>query len=283
MGGYFYTSTGQRRIGRVPRDILRSRELLLDLVWKDLRIRYRYALMGFLWAVLEPLALTLVLTFVFTYVFGNKADAFRSGATPVAIVILSGLVFWQFFSNALNSAAQSLVDGKNLVQKVRFTREIVPLAAMGYPLVNCVIGFILLLVIQAVFGAAPGWHAFWVLPLFLVQVILTAGLALLLSAANVRFRDVSYIVGVATVFGFYASPVFYRLSWVLDGGLPPWARWLYLANPMAELLAAYRQALIENHCPDAWLWVWPVLAAVLALAAGVIVFRRSAPTFSDYA
>jgi len=283
MSGYLYTSSSERQLRRVPRDLLRARELLLDLVWKDLRVRYRYALMGFLWAVLEPLALTLVLTFVFTYVFGDKVEVFRSGGAPPAVVILSGLVFWQFFANALNSAAVSLVNSQNLVQKVRFTREVVPLAALGYPLVNGAIGVVLLLVVQACFGVWPGWHALWAAPLFLVQFTLTAGLALLLSAANVRFRDVSYIVGVATVFGFYASPVFYRLPMVLESGLPGWARAVYLANPMAELLAAYRQALLENRAPDAWLWAWPVAAALLALAAGVVVFRRGAPTFSDHA
>ena len=284
MGGYVYTSAEEHRVRRVPRDIIRSRELLADLVWKDLRVRYRYALMGFLWAVLEPLALTLVLTFVFTYVFGGKVDVFRADEVPPAVVILSGLVFWQFFAAALTSATQSLVSSQNLVQKVRFTREVVPLAAVGYPLVNCGIGFLLLLAIQVgYFRVMPGWHALWVAPLFLVQLALTAGLALLLSAANVRFRDVSYIVGVVTVFGFYASPVFYRLSWVLESDFPSWARGVYLANPMAELLAAYRQALLENQPPDPWLWGWPVIAAALALMAGLVVFRRSAPTFSDFA
>lgn len=284
MGGPHYDSTQERRIGRVVRDVIGARELLYDLVRKDLRVRYRYAVMGFLWAILEPLALALVLTFVFTIIFRDKIDATRSGQMHISLIILSGVVFWQFFANALNTAAVSLVNSQNLVEKVRFTREVVPLATLGYPLVNMLIAFVLLLVIQIALGVPPTLYALWVAPLLAIEFALTAGLALLLSALNVRFRDVSYLVSVGLIFGFYASPVFYELRLVTGGGagLHPWAALLYQANPMAGLLTAFRDALLFGRAPAFAHWAWPALAAALFLVAGVVVFRRSAPTLSDH-
>jgi ABC-type polysaccharide/polyol phosphate export permease len=279
-----YTSTTERRLSRIVPDLIRSRELLLDLIRKDLRVRYRYAAMGFLWAVLEPVALMLILTFVFGYVLGGKVAFARvPGAPSYAVDLLCALVFWQFLATTLTSATSSLVDNRNLVQKLRFTREIIPMAVVGYGLVNLGIGFIVLLLVHVFMGGSLSLALFWFPIIFTIQLVLVTGLALLLSAAHVFFRDIGYIVGVAVVFGFYATPVFYRLEFVLQSDfLGPWTRTLYLANPMAELITAYRQILFEQRFPDTWLLAWPGCAAVLLLIAGVILFRRSAPVFSDH-
>jgi len=284
MSRHVYTSADQRQVWRVVPDIIKARELLVALVWKDLRVRYRYAALGFLWAIAEPLALMLALTFVFTFAFSENAP-FGGGESdpPFAVNLLCGLIFWQFFATAISRATHSLLENQNLVKKIYFTREIIPLASLGYPLFNLLIGFVLLAVLHLSFGGHLGVELLW-LPLVLgIQLIFMAGAALLLSCLHVRFRDVGYMVGVAVVLGFYASPVFYPLESILESELLPlWARQLYLLNPMAELLTAYRQIFFESRFPDTWLLMWPTLSGVLSLTLGLYVFRKTAPTLSDY-
>jgi ABC-type polysaccharide/polyol phosphate export permease len=282
-----YISSEQRQVRRVVRDLIRGRELLLGLVWKDLRARYRYAVMGFLWAVLEPLALMAILTFVFTFVFAGRADGIGGGeGPPYAIMLLCGLIFWQYFAAAISSATLSLVDHQNLVKKVYFPREVVPLASVCFPLVNLGIGLLTLLILHVAFGGTLGFGLLWFPVVFSLQFTMMVGLALLLSCGHVLFRDVGNMVQVAIMFGFYASPVFYPLDFVRQaaerGVVPSWMYALYLLNPMAGLLTAYRQVLFELRFPDLALLVWPGLVALAVLALGVVSFRRSAPTLSDH-
>ncbi len=284
MGGLTYASENQRQVRRVLPDLVRARELLFDLVWKDLRARYRYAVMGFLWAVIEPLMFMLILAFVFSFVLADKAAlAGGGGVRPFPVMLLSGLIFWQYFTAALSSATVSLVDGRNLVKKVHFTREVIPIAACCVPLVNLCIGFALLVVLHLVMGGTVSLSTLWILAVFSVQFVLTLGLALLFSCGHVLFRDVGNTVAVGLMFGFYASPVFYPLELVRHAGsLPSWVPVAYMANPMAGLLTCYREVLFEGHHPDPGLLAWPACCAVLVFLAGVILFRRNAPTMADY-
>ncbi len=284
MATPFYDSREQRRFSRLFRDVVRARELMLDLVRKDLRARYRYAVMGFLWAVLEPVALMAVLTFVFSFVLDGSPMA--TEGTPnvsFAASLLCGLIFWQFTANSLLASTRSVIDNQNLVKKVYFSREAVPLAALGYPMVNLAIGFVLLLALHLVLGGGLGLALIWVPIIFGFQFLLTAGAALLLSCTNVLFRDIGYMASVAVLFGFYATPVFYPLELVLNSDkLPALAKGLYLLNPMAELLTAYRQALFELRTPDLWLFAWPGVFGVVLFFIGAYTFRRLGPTLSDY-
>lgn len=288
MGGIEYNSARQRELGRLVPDLIRSRELLRDLVWKDLRARYRYALMGFLWAVIEPLALMLVLTFVFSVLFRlTGRDTTGETARPdFAVLLLCGLIFWQYLAAALTSATQSLVDNQNLVKKVHFAREVVPLAAVCFPLVNLVIGFIVLLCVHLIRGGALGLPLLWFPFVFGIQMTLIVGLAFLFSCGHVLFRDIGNMVNMGITFGFYATPIFYPLEMVRraaeQGSIPSWLATLYLVNPMAGLVTAYRQILFELRFPDVSLLVWPACAALLFLGAGAWVFRRSGPTLSDH-
>jgi ABC-2 type transport system permease protein len=272
---------------QLPGDLIASRELLIDLVRKDLRVRYRYAALGLLWAVFEPLAYMVVLTFIFEWVLAPRGGAAMFGPdTPFAVGLLSGLIFWQFSTQSISAATSSLLDNQNLVKKVAFTREVIPLAVMGYPAFSLGIGFVVLLVVHLALGGVIGLSLLWFLPVLFLQLAITVGVGLFAAALNVRFRDIGYMVNVALLLGFYASPVFYDLDWVLaaaeSGALPRTLTMAYLANPMTELLEAYRQALLEHRQPDLWLFGWPTCCAVLALTVGATAFRRGAPTLSDY-
>jgi ABC-type polysaccharide/polyol phosphate export permease len=284
MSAFVYDSTQERRISRVVRDLIRARELVIDLAWKDLRAKYRYAIIGFMWTVLEPLAFTLILTFVFTVLLTDKAAlAMPGNQTPFTVMFLCGLIFWQYLSVAVSNATGSLVKDGNLVKKLHFTREVIPLAAILGPIVNLVIGFILLLAVHLILGGGLSWALVWVPVVFAIQFTFTAGLALIFSFGHGLYRDGGNMVGGFFMFGFYASPVFYSLE---KGShtklLPGWAVKLYMLNPMAELLTAYRQILFEGRFPDWTLLLWPIVISVALVVVGAVLFRRYSPVFSDY-
>jgi homopolymeric O-antigen transport system permease protein len=284
----YYSSAQQHRLSRVLPDLIRSRQLLLDLVWKDLRARYRNAMMGFFWAVLQPLLMMLILTFVFSFVFRVRADAAGFQLSHhYAVLVLCGIVAWQFFATALTIATQSLVENQNLVQKVYFPREVIPIAAVLNCLVNFFIGMVTVLIVHAIVGcdhASGGGVGLLLVPVvFAIHLPLTIGLALLLSCLHVYWRDVGYFTEVALMFGFYASPVLYPLSSISGGALggPDWLAPVYQLNPMAGLIAAYRETLLSGRVPDLSLLAWPALCAVVFLILGFVVFRRNAPTLAD--
>jgi ABC-type polysaccharide/polyol phosphate export permease len=284
----FYTNAQQSQVLRVIPDLIESRALLRDLVWKELRARYRNAMMGLLWAVLQPVLMMLILTFVFGYLLVARGLVVGgSGGHPYAVKLLCGLVPWLFLSAAVTSAAHSLVASQDLIKKVYFAREVIPLAAILNCVVNVVIGFLTLLVVMAILegASAIGSGVLWVPLVFAIQFMLVIGLGLLCSALNVYYRDVGYLIDVALAFGFYATPILYDMPKNLSMFPAEWATWLYrlyLLNPMAHLVEAYRQALLENRFPDAGYLLWPLVLSAGILVLGVVVFRRSAPTFADY-
>jgi ABC-type polysaccharide/polyol phosphate export permease len=160
---------------------------------------------------------------------------------------------------------------------------VIPLASVGNCLVNLIIGFAVLLVVHAVLGGELGWSLIYFPAVFLIQFLLVAGLALLLACLNVYFRDVGYMVGVAMIFGFYASPIFYTLDMVRSRIDPAsWTFRLYMLNPMVGLITAYREILFENRFPDGTLLYWPCLAALGCFIVGAVVFRRHAPVLADF-
>jgi len=277
-----YDSRIERQVWRIIPDLIKARQLLFDLVWKDLRVRYRYAMMGFLWAVIEPLAFTLILTFVFYFVLADRAALANSASgSPFVVMLLCGLIFWQCFSTSLATATTSIVANKNLVKKVRFTREVIPIATCCMPLVQLGVGFVMLIVAHLCLGGRVGFSLAYFPILFAVQFAMTIGISLFLSCGHTYFRDIGNIVNVLLLFGFYASPVFYPVELVSSERLPSWLYYVYMANPMAGLLTGYRQILFEQRIPDLTLLCWPVICACMAVIVGAVVFRRHAATMAD--
>jgi ABC-type polysaccharide/polyol phosphate export permease len=284
MSGAFYTSTQQRSFARILPDLVSNRGLLRDVVSKELRARYRNAMMGFLWAVLQPVLMMLILTFVFKYLLGERLAARglpSESVTPE--FLLCGIVAWQFLSVAIMTGTNSILESGELIKKVHFPREIIPIAAVINCLVNLVIGFATLLVVLCALRgiSALGTGLLYVPLLFAIQFMMVIGLALLLSALNVYYRDVGYMIDVALAFGFYATPIFYPPSMVSER-LGEFTFQIYMLNPMANLITAYREAILDNHFAEPLLWIRPLAFACGAVLLGMYLFRRNAPTFADY-
>ena len=282
--GAAYASDRQRGLSRLPRELYRSRGLLWDLIRKDVRVRYRYAALGFLWAILEPLALMAVLAFIFSFVLGDRAEFVSGeGAPPYAVFLLTGLLFWQFTAVSMTNAANAILDNRSLVGKVAFTREILPLASLGYPLINLGIGLVILLALHLLLGRTLHVALLGVPAVFLIQLAMTLGIGLFVAWSNAIYRDIGYMLSVVVLLGFYASPILYPASLLAQtDSLPTWAVQLYWLNPMAGLIESYRVMLFNGQWPDTTLLMCPLLWAIGAMVVGVFSFRRAAPTLSDH-
>ena len=287
MNPVTYTNTQQGQARRVLPELLSHRQLLMDLVWKELRVRYRYAVMGVAWAIVEPLLLMLVLTFVFSFVFQIRFEGLtgEADARTTALLILSGLIAWQFFSIGVSTATTSLVENRSLITKVHFPREVIPLASIGVALVNAVIGAVIFGLLYCVLlGHFPPLLIVFIPLIALVHLLLVIGLALLCSCLNAQFRDISYIVNALLMFGFYATPIFYEPAFVnarlAERGLESWYPALFI-NPLCGLITAYREILFYQQLPSWQLLAWPTVCAILVLGVGVKVFRSQSPTLAD--
>jgi ABC-type polysaccharide/polyol phosphate export permease len=286
MSTLHYTNAYANDLRRIVPDLIRARQLLFDLIWKDVRVKYRFAVMGLLWAILEPLFMMLVLTFVFSFVFrlrfGEAAGG--EGIGFDAVFILTGLVAWQFFSGAVSTATRCLIDSENLVTKVNFPREVLPLAAVGTAFVNFAIGAVLLLLLFLVMVGMPAAAVAWIAPVFVIELILVIGLSLIVASFNVTYRDVSYMVNAGLLFGFYATPIFYEPQMVrdaLEGMNAGWLYPLYHLNPMVGLITAYREALFLGTAPSVGNLAWPSVLSIALFVMGFVVFRMRAATLAD--
>ncbi len=283
----YYDSDTQNSIWRLPRDIISAREILFRLVWREIKARYRYAVMGFLWAIIEPILLMLLLLLVFSFLIREK-NLHNNGNiyVPMATQILCGLIFWQYFSTSLSSATYSLVNHQNLVKKLNFPREVIPISCVLHPLLNLAIAFFALTIIHLVLGGTITINMIWVLLWLLVLILITTGLGLLFSIGYVHFRDIGNMVNFGLLLGFYASPVFYPLEWVIkaceNGSLPYWFIKLYMMNPFVNILEGIRNCVLFGQTLNLSQVAYPLIFSLMSIILGTYLFRRYSPTVSDY-
>lgn len=253
------------------KDLWEYRELLYFLVWRDIKVRYKQTALGVAWALLQPLLTMLV----FTVFFGRLAKV-PSDGIPYPVFAYTALLPWQLFAFALNESSTSLVTNKNLLTKVYFPRLIVPMASVFAGLVDFALAFVLLLGLMVIYHVTPTLAIAW-LPVFLLLAVATAlSVGLWLSALNVKFRDVRYLIPFLTQFWMFATPVAYPSSMVPE----PWREW-YGLNPMAGVVEGFRWALLgKSGNPGLLVWV-SVTAVVLLLTGGLYYFRRTEATFAD--
>lgn len=251
------------------RQIVARRELLLILALRNLKIRYKSSALGFFWTLLGPLFLIVIYS-VFLGVLKVQM--------PLPVIV-SGIIGWQFLSMCMGDSLSAIVGNANLVTKAAFPRIILPVSMVAANLVNFLLSC-LVLVSYLVF-AGVDFGPLYLLPAALLsQLALCLGLALILSAANVFFRDTEHILSVALLAWFFMSPVIYDAGFVMDK-FPEWLHHLFFGNPMTGILTLYRMALLSAPFPGWWLMLQSLAGAWLVLAVGVIVFQRAQIRFGD--
>ena len=246
------------------------RELLYFLVWRDVKVRYKQTVLGAAWAVIQPL----LGMAVFSIFFGKLAKV-PSDGVPYPIFSYAALVPWTYFATAIGNGGNSLVSSQNLISKVYFPRLLIPIAAVVTPLVDLAIAFGVLLLMMLWYGMLPTAAILWLPGLLMLAVASALAASLWLSALNVEYRDIRYVIPFLVQFWLFATPVAYPASLLP----PPW-RTLYGLNPMAGVVEGFRWVLLGTPAPGAMTLV-SCLVVVVLLIAGLIHFRRMEGTFAD--
>jgi lipopolysaccharide transport system permease protein len=252
------------------RELWSARELLYFLVWRDITVRYRHTLVGVGWAVLQPLLAMIVLSVVF-----GGAARLPSEGVPYPLFAYAGMLAWTFFANAVSSSSNSLVGNAPLITKIYFPRLLIPLAAVVARLADFGITFVLLLGLMVCYRTGFTSQLLVVPLLVVVAMGLALACGLLLSALNVKYRDVNIALPHVLQFALFATPVFYSSSM-----LPPGLRSIAMLNPLAVLIEGYRAALFGRP------FDWPALLACITFALLLMViamaaFRRMEAQFPD--
>ncbi len=253
------------------RDLWLHRELVLFMTWRDLKVRYKQTLLGAGWAILQPF-LTMV---VFSIFFGRLAGV-PSDDVPYPIFSFTALIPWTLFSKALQDASRSLVASSHMITKIYFPRMILPLSSVLAGVVDFLIAFAVLLGMMVFYRIYPTSQV-WTLPLFLLLTLVTAvGVGLWLSALNVMYRDVGYILPFLTQVWLFLTPIAYPTSIV-----PPQWQALYAVNPMTGVVEGFRWALLGTGQPPGMMTGVSALVAVVLLVSGMFYFRRMERRFAD--
>jgi lipopolysaccharide transport system permease protein len=247
------------------------RELLYFLTWRDIAIRYKQAVLGVAWAVLQPV-LTMV---VFTVIFGQLAKL-PSDGIPYPLFSFAALLPWQLFAGGLQRAGASVVGSANLVTKVYFPRLLIPMSAVLAGIVDFGISLLVLGCMMSWYGVPLTWRALAVIPLTVLTVLTAFSVGEWLSALNVEYRDVGYTIPFLIQLWMYASPVVYSATMV------PGGKWqlVYALNPMAGVIQGFRWALLGTPPPGPLIWVSLIVVAAL-LVTGIAYFRHVERGFAD--
>ncbi len=249
------------------------RELLYFLVWREVKVRYKQTAFGFAWAVAQPLLMMII----FTLFFGILARI-PSGNIPYSLFVLCGLVPWTLFANAISRASNSLIQDPNLISKVYFPRLLLPLASVLSPLLDFIIAYVLLVGLMFYYAYYPGLTMLW-MPLFIVlELMLALGIGLWLSAINVEYRDVAFLVPFLLQLGLFASPVIYPSQFV-----PARFHTMYgILNPMSGIIEGFRWSVVGTAPPSELLLSASALIVVVIFVSGAYYFRRREKSFADF-
>lgn len=271
-------------MGRVPNIFCRKNRILLgELVKTDFKLRYQGSVLGCLWAVLRPL-----LMFAILYVVFAKLLRFGDDIPHYPVYLLTGTVLWNFFTECTGQGIQSIVQRGDLLRKISFPKWIVVVAATSTALINLAINLCVIILFALFNGVTPSWS--WLLVPFLVLELyaFALGISFLLGAINVKYRDVTSIWDVLTQALFYAVPVIYPLSIVMNSGnFGILASKIILLNPIAQVIQDVRYNLITDTAITTWSTVeWPlclipILLVILVLLLAALFFYRKSKRFAE--
>lgn len=246
------------------------RFLLKQLILKDFRVRYRNMSFGILWSLLNPLVMLVVYSFVFTKIFTSTTNHF-------AVFLLCGIIPFNFFAIVWSAGTTSVVDNSHLLKRLAIPREMFPIASL---LSNCIhlaiqIGLLLIFVVAS--GLALNIYWLYLPVIWILEILALGGLTLLSAAANVFVRDTRYLVESATIVLFWLVPVFYPFSMI-----PSEFKDIYQYNPLAAIILAMRDVVLEAHAPSGILLIKLTLVSVVSLVLGSLVFRQLKPRFYSH-
>jgi lipopolysaccharide transport system permease protein len=247
------------------------RDLFYTLSIHRIKVRYKQSALGFSWAIVQPIALMLIYTIIFS-IFTR----IPTGGTPYNLFVLSAILPWTFFQTAISSSAAGLVSHTGLITKVYFPREILPLTYVVAALFDFLIAGVILGVMMAYYHVALTINVLYVIPILLIETMLAAGISLLLSSMQVKYRDIGIAMPLLLQLWMFGSPVVYSYSFV-----PHRFRWFYVLNPMTGIIENFRRVLIEGIGADLSLLGISAGIAVILLPVAYLYFKHREATMAD--
>lgn len=246
-------------------------ELLIELTKREIKQRYKQSLLGYAWVILNPLAQMLALSFVFSRILAVGAIG-----VPYSIFLYVGLLPWTFLSTSLITSANTLVLNGKLLTKVSLPRAVFIQSTILAKLVDFLLASTLLMFLFAYFQVGISFLSLWFVPLFALQILFTYGLALLIAALNVFYRDIQYLLNFILMIWMYITPIIYPPTFFDEK-----YQWIFNLNPMAFMITAYRQVLFEKTSPDLGKLGLCILLSVITYVIGSTVFRKLQGRFAD--
>lgn len=253
------------------KEIYNYRQMVFSLVRKDLRGRYKGSVLGFLWTFINPLFQLIVYTIAFSFILPSSIDKYY-------LHLFVALIPWIFFSSSIQGGASSIISAKDMVSKIYFPREVIPISYVTSCFVNMLLSFIIIFAVVIFSGVGVNPLALLCLPVvMIIEYVMALGLALLFSAITVYFRDLEHILGIITMAWIYLTPVLYPIDMIADETIKK----LFYINPMTSVIVAYRDILYYAKVPDFSTLMIALAFGVVILLAGFAVFSKLKKHFAE--
>jgi lipopolysaccharide transport system permease protein len=256
------------------KELWRYRELFYFFTWRDVKIKYKQTVLGFLWAVLQPLFMMLIFTFFF-----GKALNIPSQNLPYPVYVFSGLLIWNFFSTGLTSASNSMVNNASIIKKIYFPRLIIPVSSILVSLFDFLMAFVLFIALLLYYQQPLSWMAIILWPVVLLITIIAAlGMGSWLAALNVKYRDFRYVIPFLVQVLFFLTPVIYPVSMLKY----PLLQYVLACSPMYAAIELFRFPLTGLY-PEPTLLYISLASGLILLFIGLVYFKRTEDFFADFA
>lgn len=251
--------------------LFKYRELLAELVKREIKARYKQSILGYAWVILVPLINLVVMSVVFSVFL-----RIPTGDIPYPIFLFAGLVPWLFTANAITSATKSLVSNSTLITKISLPREVFPISAVITKTIDLLFSVVILVVLIMIFGL--GVKLTWIIVpfIFVIHFLLVLGVSLILSSLNVFYRDVENVIGVMLVIWMYLTPIVYPI-----GIVPEKFKVLILLNPMTPIIGAYRSLLLMGEIPAIGPMIYSSVFSIVLFLLGYVYFKKKSGYFAD--
>lgn len=256
------------------KSIIKWRELLWQMVGREVKARYKQSILGYFWVILNPLFQMLVMSFAFSIIMRIPTNA--ASNIPYSIFLFVALLPWTLLSNSLSSASASLVTASSLITKVYFPRTILVLSTIIAKIVDFLFALIILVIYMIIYQIPINFNILWVIPIFLIQQIFTIGLSLFFAAANLLYRDIQYLLNLILILWMYLTPVIYPADIV-----PERYRFFFQLNPMAVIINAYRQTILGGGVPKYSSLLIAAIVSFIILLIGLNYFKSREKIFAD--
>jgi len=244
--------------------------LMSSLVDKDLKVRYKRSMLGFVWFLLKPVFSMVVYTIVFT-----KIIRFGGSIPHFSLFLLTGLLPWNFFSASVSASTSALLENHRLIRSIYFPRAALPASGVAANGVHLLLSMAVLELVMISFGHTPGWSIVLLPVVLLLFVIMTTGFAMIFSVCNVFYRDVAQFLEVLLLAWFYASPVIYPLG---EGLVPAGFDSVIRLNPLSGVMEIFHSILYRGTWPEPWCWLSVTVWTAVVFTTGLLVFRKAEPT-----